>query len=81
MAEPAQVLLPLHPRKTPPEFALLNALVSTLFPPPPVFPLLVLLLLTQVDEMTPLETEAEHVEKVVRHCRSQFVPSHEVTGA
>jgi hypothetical protein len=60
VADPAQVLLPLHPRKTPPVFVWLNALVSMLFPSPPVFPLLLLLLLllTQLENTTPLETEA-----------------------
>jgi hypothetical protein len=78
VADPAQVLLPLHPRMTPPEFALLNALGLMSVPPSPVFPLL----LTQLENRTPLtDEEAGHVENVVRHCESQFMPSQEVTGA
>jgi hypothetical protein len=80
VADPVHMLLPLHPRMTPPEFALLNALGLMSFPPSPVVPLLVLL--TQLENRTPLtDDEAGHVEKVVRHCELQFAPSQEATGA
>jgi len=79
VADPAQVLLALHPRITPPEFAVLNALGSMLPPPPPPeFPLLVLL--TQLAIRTPLADAAGHAEKVARHCELHSELLQEVTG-
>jgi len=84
-ADPAQLVLVLHPRTIPPpELSLLKefGLISLLPPPPedPPFPLLVLLL--QLPETNPFVAPAKHVEKEERHCALQSVVAvQDVIGA
>ena len=83
VVDPAQLVLVLHPRRTPPELSLLKAFgsISSLPPPTPEeppFPLLVLLL--QLPNTNPLVAPARHVEKEERHCAVQSVISQDVMG-